>query len=339
MEEKKDEKVTVRHTINAEETFTLAKDVYDIRSFIKNVYNNRAVISRRLNLLTLSISFIFTLLYVAYIVGTGLMNKLSLHMEIVLYCILGIYAALFIALFVLIACGVGAKAKNVKRFSKVLSCFRLVIRLFSLAISVIALVLATRGGEYAAKYIAIDIVLIVFSVICMVFQVIPLLCGGMGKFARWLLSPVKIKYRFSTVALEWYELTVTSGAEIKAVKNVSKKYYDEIGVCLDNFIIPELGKRYISAIKPLQVLAVTDKAAEENRALVEGILKNIFAYATECGYVTFDPCRDLQFEGSIEEEEKPKRSIKSRLFGLVLNKVGKPMLDKYIDGVSDKEDK
>ena len=40
MEEKKneEEKVTVRHTINAEEAFTLVKDVYDIRTFIKNVY-------------------------------------------------------------------------------------------------------------------------------------------------------------------------------------------------------------------------------------------------------------------------------------------------------------
>lgn len=340
MEEKnQEEKVTVRHTINAEETFTLAKDVYDIRNLIKNVYNNRAVISRRLNVLTLSVSFIFTLLYVAYIVGTGLLKKLSLEMEIVLYCILGIYAALFIALFVLMACGVGAKAKNVKRFSKVLSYFRLVIRIFSLSLSVIALVLATRGGEYAAKYVALDIVLIVFSVICMIFQVIPLLFGGMGKFARWLLSPVKIKYRFSTVALEWYELAVTSGAESKAVKNVSKKYYDEIGVCLDNFLIPELGKKYVSAVKPLQIYAVADKATEENRPLVEGILKNIFAYATECGYVTFDPCRDLKFEGSIDEEEKPKKSVKSRLLGAVLNRFGKPMLDKYIDGVSDKEDK
>lgn len=339
MEDKEEEKVTVRHTINAEETFTLAKDVYDIRNLIKNVYNNRAVISRRLNLLTLSVSFIFTLLYVAYIVGTGLMNKLSLHMEVVLYCILGIYGVLFVALFVLILCGTGAKASNVKKFSKVLSYFRLVIRIFSLAISIFALVLATRGGEYGAKYIALDVVLIVFSIICMVFQIIPLLCGGMGKFARWLLSPVKIKYRFSTVALEWYELTVTSGADSKSVKNVSRKYYDEIGVCLDNFLIPELGKKYVSAIKPLQILAVADKAPVENKPLVEGILNNIFAYATECGYVTFDPCRDLKMEGSINDDEKPKKSVKSRLLGAVLNKVGKPLLDKYIDGVTDKEDK
>ena len=42
-----EEKVSVRHTINAEETFTLAKDVFDIRCLIKNVYNNRAVIASK----------------------------------------------------------------------------------------------------------------------------------------------------------------------------------------------------------------------------------------------------------------------------------------------------
>ena len=49
----KEEKVNIRHTITAEETFTLAKDVFDIRCFIKNVYANRAVIARRLNIISL----------------------------------------------------------------------------------------------------------------------------------------------------------------------------------------------------------------------------------------------------------------------------------------------
>ena len=76
-EVKEEEKVTIRHTINAEEAFTLAKDVYDIRNVLKNIYNNRALIGRRLNLLTLSVSLVFTVLYVAYILCTGLLNKLS----------------------------------------------------------------------------------------------------------------------------------------------------------------------------------------------------------------------------------------------------------------------
>ena len=192
-EKKEEEKVTVRHTINAEEAFTLGKDVYDIRTLIKNIYGNRAVIARRLNVLSLSVSLVFTLLYVAYILGTGLLKKLSVQTEIVLYCFLGVYGALFITLFILTMCGIGAKAKNIKRYSKVLSYFRLVVRLLSLAITIMALVFATMGGDYGAQHIAFDILLIIFSIICLIFQVIPLVCGGFGKLARWLLSPVKIK--------------------------------------------------------------------------------------------------------------------------------------------------
>lgn len=335
-ENKNEEKVNIRHTINAEETFTLAKDVYDIRSLIKNIYSNRAVIARRLNLLTLSFSLVFTLVYVAYILGTGLLGKLSLAYDIVIYCVLGAYAVLFITLFIITMCSINAKAKNIKKFKRVLSFFRLAVRLLSVVITITALVF-TMNDDYAAKYVAVDIVLIVFSIICLIVQVIPLLFGGLGKLARWLLSPVKVKYRFATVALEWYELTLTAGSDKTSVKRVSKKYYDSIGVCLDTFIIPALGRKYVSAIKPGQVLNVVDSAADEDKPLVEGILKTIFAYATECGYVTFDPCRDLQFEGSIEEEEKQTKSVKSRLMGLG-KKIGMSILDKYIDKSTENND-
>ena len=335
-EKKNDEKVTVRHTINAEETFTLAKDVYDIRNLIKNVYSNRAVIARRLNVLSMSVSLVFTLIYVAYIFGTGLFKKLSFGSEIALYVLLGIYGALFLTLFIVTMCGLGAKAKNIKRYTKALSYFRLVVRLLSVAITIVALAFA-MGGEYSAKYVAVDIVLIIFSLICLVFQVIPLVCGGFGKLARWLLSPVKIKYRFSVVALEWYELIVTSSGDSKIIKRVAQKYYDEIGICLDNYLIPALGKKYVVSIRPAQILSVVDGAGEEDKPLVEGILKNVFAYAVECGYLTFDPCKDLNFEGSIEEEEKQPKSVKSRLIGMLMNKFGKPMLDKYIDKNTDKD--
>ena len=336
MEEEKEEKVNIRHTINAEETFTLAKDVYDIRSVVKNIYNNRAVIARRLNLLTMSFSLVFTLAYVAYILGTGLLSKLSLSADIVLYSLLGVYAVLFITLFILTMCSIKAKAKNIKKFKRTLSYFRLAVRLSSIAITIVALVFA-MNGEYSAKYVAIDIVLIVFSIICLIVQVIPLLCGGFGKLARWLLSPVKVKHRFSTVALEWYEQTLTAGSDKISVKKVSKKYYDSIGVCLDTLIIPALGGKYITSIKSAQVLGVVDSALDEDKPLVEGILKNIFTYATECGYVTFDPCRDLKLEGSIEEEEKQPKTVKSRLMGIG-KKIGMSLLDKYIDKSTENND-
>ena len=55
----------VRHTISSEETFTLAKDVYDLRCAIKKIYLNRAQIARRLNILSLAFSLVFTAIYVA----------------------------------------------------------------------------------------------------------------------------------------------------------------------------------------------------------------------------------------------------------------------------------
>lgn len=333
-DKKNEEKVTIRHTINAEETFTLAKDVYDIRSVIINVYNNRAVIARRLNLLSMSVSLIFTLLYVAYILYTGLLEKLSFNTEIALYCLLGVYGVLFITLFIITMCGIGAKAKNIKRYHRFLSCFRYAIRILSVAITVVALVFATGGGEFSAKYIAVDILLIIFSVICLIFQLIPLIFGSLGKLARWLLSPVKIKYRFSTIALEWYEQVVSATGESKTVKRIAKKYYDEIGICLDNFLIPALGKKFVTAIKPVHILDVVNSAPDGDRPLVEGILKNVFEYATECGYVTFDPCKDLKFEGSIEEEDKTPKTVKSRLFGMG-KKLGMSILDKYIEKSTD----
>lgn len=333
-----EEKVNIRHTINAEETFTLAKDVYDIRSLIKNIYSNRAVIARRLNILTFSVSFAFTLLYVIYIIATGLMKNMSLGSEIAIYCLFGAYGAMFITLIILTLCMASAKAKNVKKFKIILSYFRLAVRLLSVAITIVALVFATLGGEYSANHIAIDIILIIFSIICLVIQLIPLLFGGFGKLARWLLSPVKIKHHFSTVALEWYELAVTSSGESKTTQKVSQKYFDEIGICLDNFLIPALGKKYVSTIKPATILGVVDQAAQEDKAIIEGILKSVFAYAEECGYVTFNPCRDLNFQGSVDEEEKPKKTIKSRLFGWG-KKVGMNLLDKYIEKSTDTEDK
>lgn len=332
-----EEKVKIRHTITAEETFTLAKDVFDIRCFIKNVYANRAVIARRLNLLSLSVSAVFTLLYVAYMIFGGFFKKLGFGAALTAYILLGVYLALMVAIVVITLCSRGAKTKSVRKISKTLSFFRLIIRLLSLAITIAALAVTASGGEYAAPNMAVDVLIVAFSIIVLILQVIPLLCGGLGKLARWLLSPVKIKYPFSAVILEWYELAVTGSATKGSAKKVAKKYFDDIGRVIDNVLLPALGKKFINAIKPSQVLAVVERAPEEDRALIEGVLKNVFAYATECGYVTFDPCKDLSFEGSIEEEEKPKNTIKSRFFGLG-KKVAKSALDKYIASAADGED-
>lgn len=333
-----EEKVNVRHTITAEETFTLAKDVFDLRCFIKNVYANRAVIARRLNILTLSVSAVFTALYAAYVLFTALTQKLRVEATVVLYVFLGVYVALLAVLLIVGFCSNRAKAKNVMGVKRALAVFKILVRLASIAISVVAIVFSNFGSETAGG-VAVKIVIIALSIIMLIIQIIPLLFGGFGKMARWLLSPVRIKYRFSAVVLEWYELAVSGSAQDGAVKKVSSKYFDDIGVLIDNLLVPQIGKKYINTIKPAVLINLVAHAPESDRPVLEGLLKNVFAYATECGYVSFNPCKDLPFDGSIEVEEKPqKQTFKGRLMK-VGQKIGKTMLDKYITGSVDSDKK
>ncbi len=337
-EEVVEEKVNIRHTITAEETFTLAKDVFDIRCFIKNVYANRAVISRRLNILSLTVTTLFTLLYAGYVLLTGFTQKLAMDFKLVLYILLGIYGALIIVLIIIFICQSRANTKRAKKIKSVLKIFKLFVRLVSLAISVLALVLSGMAGGESASGMAVNALIILFSVIMLIMQVIPLLFGGFGKMARWLLSPVKAKHRFSSVVVEWYELAVSGTGTSGSVKKVSKKYFEDIGTLIDNALIPALGKKYISTIKPVALLNVVEQVDESDRPVLEGVIKNVFKYATECGYVMFDPCKDLNFEGSVEEEEKKKSTLKDKFMN-VGKKFGKSMLDKYISSASGGDDK
>lgn len=323
-----EEKTVIRHKINAEETFTLAKDVYDLRCVIKNIYANRAVILRRLNIITMTFSLLFTLLYVGYMLGTGLFGKLSLGGEIASFVLLGVYAAVFATLIIVALCGSHAHAKNVRTVKRALKIIRLIVRLLSIVITVAALVSATDSA-YAAQSVALNVVLIIFSVLSLLVQLLALLCGGTVRLARWLLSPVKIKYRFPVVAVEWYGLVTAGDDKMQSVKKVSKKYVDSTGKCLDGYIIPSFGNKYITSIKPAAVLAVAEAAPEEEKRLTEGVLKSVFAYAEECGYIAENPCRDLDLKGSIEDEKRPRRTLKDRLMGLG-KRVGKSMLDKYV---------
>lgn len=330
-ENKEQEKVNIRHTISAEETFTLAKDVFDIRCFIKNVYSNRAVIARRMNILTLSFGAFFTILYTAYVIFTALYKKLSFGLSIALYVLLGVYAVLFIILLIVFLYG-GTDTKHLQRTKRTLKIFKVLVRLISIAISIVAIVFSTVGGDYAASHVALDVIIIIFSILMLIVQTIPLIFGGAGTLVRWLISPVKIKYRFSHVILEWYDLAV-SGSAIKGSKHkVSSKYFEDIGTIIDNYLIPELGKKYINTIRPVALLTVVDRADESIKPVMEGVLKNVFAYAVECGYVVFDPCKDLNFSGSVEEEEKKQKpTLKEKFLGIG-KKLGKNMLQKYIDG-------
>jgi hypothetical protein len=318
----------IRHTISAEETFTLAKDVFDIRCFIKSVYNNRAQIARRLNLVSTIFSIVFTLLYVAYMLFGGLFKKLSFGWEIVVYSVLGAYGLLLVLLLVITyVSGRNNTTKTAKKRSAVLKVFRYAMRIVSLAMGITALALSISAGAESALGVAVETVAIIVSIVFIIFSAIPLICGGFGGMARWLLSPAKIKRKFSFVVLEWYQLIVSDSAASKATQKVSDKYLDDIGRCVDNVLIPALGKKYITSISINNIYAAIDRAVAEDRPIVEGIIKNVFSYATECGYVTFDPCKDMGLEGSIEVEEKPKKEpLKARIG----KKVGKTILSKLI---------
>lgn len=328
-----EEEKKIRHTISAEETFTLAKDVFDIRTFIKNVYANRAIISRRINVITLCASAIFTLLYATYIIISSLYGKLSANAEIIMYCLIGAYAVVAVVLIIFAVISSRASAKNIKKLSSALTIFRLIVRILAIAISISAIAISLM--DEASTSVALDILIVVFSVISLIVQLIPMLFGGTAKFVRWLLSPVKVKMRFTAVAVEWFELAQTGKPPKGSAKKIAKKYFESIGNVIDNVLAPAIGGKYINAIKPASLLEIVATCPEEDKPVVEGVLKSVFSYATECGYVVFDPTRDLNFTGSIEEVKK--KTVKERIIG-VGSKFGKKILDKYIATTSDDED-
>ncbi len=317
----------IRHTISAEETFTLAKDVFDIRCFIKSVYSNRAQIARRLNIVGLVFSLAFTLFYSAFLLFGGIYKKLTLGWEIVVYSVLGVYAVLVITLFaVTIAFNRRATTENAKLHTKILKIFRYIIRIASLAMSICALALSVAADTADSVGVALDTIAIIFSIISVIVALVPLLCGGVGGLVRWLLSPAKIKRRFSLVVFEWYNSIVSGSPATNFTKKVSPEYIADISRCIDNYLVPALGKKYASAIGTNQIFAVINSAPEEDRSVLEGTIKNVFGYALECGYVTSDPCRDLQLTGSIEIVEKPKKEpLKVRLG----KKIGKKIVKQF----------
>ncbi|MCD8286006.1 MAG: hypothetical protein LUD50_02115 [Clostridia bacterium] len=325
----------IRHTINAEETFTLAKDVYDIRNVIKRVWNNRAVIARRLNLVTLTASAVFTLLYAVFVIFGGILGKLTEGLKIYAYILFAVYVAFVIAILTVTLCSRGAKTKTVKRLSRAMKYLRLILRLLSLAVSITAIALST-SENYTAAHEAWDIVVLVVSIIILIIEIIPLLFGGILRLCRWLMSPVKVKFRFNAVAIEWYDLVSRERSPRKGVKRVPKVYLEDISRVMDDILIPVLGRKYINTIRPAALLTIAAESPDEDRHIVEGVLKSLFGYAAELGYVAEDPCRDLGFEGSVEEEIRKHKTFKERLLG-VGEKVGKKALDKFISSSEDKD--
>ena len=320
---------TVRHTISAEETFTLAKDVFDLRCFIKNIYANRAVIARRLNIFSLVCSVIFTLVYVGYALWSALANGLEHGLKLTIYCLVGVYAVLIIVLLIISLLAAKATTRTVKRYNRALKIFRFCVRIISIAMAIIAIVFGS-GGESNLS-VAIEIVMVILSIICIIVQAVPLVFGGFSNLARWAISPAKGRTRFSVVLLEWYALVGKNGGEVSSTRKISPRYLNDIDRCIDGYLIPLLGKKYIKNIDVNDIYSATDSVPQDLHEIAEGIFKNVFEYAEECGYVNSNPTKVMDLEGSLEEKQKPKRVIKTGLMN-VGKMIGKSIVKSYLDG-------
>ena len=325
----------VRHTISSEETFTLAKDIYDLRCLIKKIYANRAHIARRLNFVSLIFSLVFTAIYVALVLYVGVSSSLSQGWQVAVYSILGAYGVLVIALGI---CAVvtrkSSTTKTVTRNNRVMKIIRYLVRVASLIMSIFAVVVAFSENAADSMGLAVKTVALIISVISIIISLVPLLCGGLGGMARWLISPAKVKIKFSAVALEWYQYASSSSPAFASTQKVEKSKLDDIGRCIDDYINPALGNRKIGSVGVNHIFAAIDMAPQPDRATVEGILKNVFDYAVECKYVAENPCKDMRLEGSIEVYTKPKKEPFKVRIG---KKIGASIVKQFLGESDDKD--
>lgn len=314
-----EERIKITHPIKAEEAFTLARDVYDVRSVIVGIYNNRAAIKRRLGVISLLLSILYTLFYVGYTIFGGFINKLTIGWEIALYSVLAAYAILCIALIVATLSARRVKAATAKARGLTLKIFRLIAKLISIGMAITAIVLSN------GKSGAFEIINVVISVVIITLQAIPLFCGGVGALARWVLSPERRKLRFSAVITEWYELIISDEKKSTLTHDVDKKRHKHIAECIDKYFINQyIGTKYVDSVGVNDLLTILGTVEEKDLSTVEGILKNVFDYAQACAYITFNPCRDMGLKGSIDVIKKPS----------VFHKFGRYLGGKIFNGLA-----
>ena len=328
----------VRRTISAEETFTLAKDVFDLRCYIMSMYSNRAQIMRRINIANTIISSIFTVLYVAFVVFSGIRKIVTYSsMMIVAYSVIGVNAALTLVLITLsVIWGTSATSRNIKRKNRTLRILRFVVRATSLAMGITAVILAIESGKSDTISVAIDMLALIFSIIFLLLSLLPIIFNGVGGFVKWLMSPTKVKLKFSFVVLEWYQLLNSDNGASKSVQRVSKNYLNDIGRCMDSYLIPTIGKKKVGNVDADRLNTVLERTPQEDRPIVEGIIKNVFDYAMECGYIRFNPCKHMNLAGSIEvEEKKEKKTKKLTLKERIGKKISKGIINSILNNAEE----
>ena len=278
-------------------------------TWIKPIYDNRAQISRRLSAVSTAISIIFFLLYIPFLLLGKLYKDLALGLDIAIYVCIGVYIATIIALFIVtLASGRSTSTAMAKRQKKTRKIVLFIVRIASLAIAITALIISSAGGTKDAAGATLDTIAIIFAVMSIIFSAFPIIFGGMAGFFRWLISPAKAKYTMSFVVLEWYQTLTSDKVMSKSLKKSIKKYNERISGLIDNVILPHLGKKVMKSVDRSALIKLIDGVPPEDKNLCEWMIKQIFDYAEECGYIDANPCKTMELEGNIEMEGKQKKS-------------------------------
>ena len=131
--------------------------------------------------------------------------------------------------------------------------------------------------------------------------------------------------------MEWYEQVQKGVSALPSTSKISPKYLEDINRCIDGYLIPDLGKNYITSVTAQDIYREAEAVPEELKDIAEGIFKRVFDYAEECGYVNHNPTKAMDLEDALEEKKKPRRTLKSRLMNLG-KKLGKSIVKSYLDG-------
>lgn len=330
--EKKPPKQSLIKTISgvvdtAQKYGDLATEIYS--DWIKPVRDNWSQIKRRLSVISTLISILFFILYVPFLLFNKIYKDLHLGWDIALYVCIGVYITTVIALLIVtLASGKTTSIAMEKKRKKISKIILFIVRIASLAIGITALVISATAGEKSSANAAMDTIAIVFAVMSIIFTAFPLLFGGIGGFVKWLISPAKMKFKFSFVALEWHNAFTSEQIVDKNMKKLAKRYGERIGRCLDSYFLPMLGNKYIKTVDEHAISKLLEGVPAEDLNMCEWITKRLFDYAEECGYVDFNPCENLELYGDITKESKVKKasaqedkpSVFDRIFSVFGNK-------------------
>lgn len=272
-------------------------------TWIKPIMDNRAQIKRRWNGFVTAISVLFFFLYVPFLLFSKIAKGLSLGWDIALYTCIGVYvAAVIVMVIITVASGKSTSTQASKRWRKASSVILFIVRIASFALSITA-ILVSGNGESTA----FDTILMVLAITSIVFTSLSLIFGGVVGFIKWLISPAKIRHKFSFVAFEWKQ-TLDEGKreQDKKTKKAYAKNAEKVAECLDKYLLPEFGKGYVDSVDGDKIVHILNGLPEEDRNVTEWVVKDLFDYAHACGYVTVDPCEELALAGDIVRERPPK---------------------------------